>query len=338
MTRLLNSALKAMAPLYFVLGLCFASLSWAQSRPAGAPEPTSIPAAPLSQPAAVVPALAESNPTYTRAGFTFIYLKDETNKYANVGEQGFRNWRMPAKFDENQIKNRVISFNGGVPSLGNKQKVTELLTQNQVFPQIAGRLFNEKQGLYNYERLYERARYMMNDNAVLRLRQSSQGVEGQARTDKWIMPLIANTYVAMVSLGEVQNWREYYDEIDNANRERARRDRNYVFAPVRRSRKGYKVSVYAAVYQLELKDTVLNDFFDRYWADSNTAPATVKAHLEARSKLTLPMKLVVAQRNPSTVKSFILDRYDECSSPEEAVEMACDGIIEAAVSNNEALK
>lgn len=286
---------------------------------------------------AQVTELQTPSATYTRAGFTVVYVKDQNNPYAGQGEAGYNSWKLPPKYDENPVKSRVLPVQG-VPSLGNTASVQDLLANNQVQQQIVGAIFNEKDGRYNYERLFERARYMMNDNAVLRLKQSAIGIESNAKTDAWIMPLIANTYVGLVSLGKVQPWQEVYDDIDNQNRERARRDRRYVFQPVRRTKRGYRTEVFTAVYQLELKDSVLYHFFDNYWADANTPKDKAEKFIAARKNLKLPMKLVAARRNPDPVSGIYPYSYDEAPSPAVAVEMACAGMLDAAVAQSEDLK
>lgn len=281
--------------------------------------------------------LDSTNLGYNRAGFTLIFLSDPQSPYRSEVESAFKAFRIPERFDNNGISSSIITRPQGF-NLMSGRGLNELLVQNQVHTQLVKKLFNEKDGQFNYEELYRRARYTMNDNAVLRLKMSSQGVESHAKTDAWILPLIANTYLGLLEVKSVKRWKEVYDEEDERNRDRARRDRRYKYEPVRRSRDGYAVEVATAVYRVNLRDTVLYKFWDNYWIDAKTPPAQVAAKKAALDKLELPIVKETATINPSDGSSGIGHSYSDIPSVGMAITKACTGLMEDAVSDIEALR
>jgi hypothetical protein len=320
----INACLFKLATLVIAL-MCCCQIAMAQT---GSPTPNTMQDATQQ---AVNKVLDQSiKADYTRAGFTLILLTDRSQAYYQDIEAAFKQITIPAKYDNNVIQTNILERTPGFTISPNPDALVGMLTQWKVPQQIVGHLFGEKNGLYGYDKLYERARYGLDDNAVMRLKQSAQGVEGNAKTDAWILPLLANTYIAVVDVRNVRNWNAYYDEIDNRRREIARRQ-GTVFVPVKRERNGFDVDASGAVMRLNLRDTTLYAFFDRYWADANTPAAKAKGQIAARSFMKLPMQQVVYFNSKSS--NGFVKSYDELRSPGDGVRNVVNDVMSNAVSS-----
>lgn len=272
---------------------------------------------------------------YNRPGVTVILLSDPRSPYRIQIERAFNQLTLPSRFDANPIQTKIIERPESF-SLANTSKVTELLESKRVTKQILGAIFNENtKGQYDYQRLLQRARLNLDDNAFNKLERSNQGVEGNLKTDDWILPLVENTYINVLTVRDVMRWSDYYDQRDVAERELARRQKREPRYE-RRTNRGYKMDVQAVLLKVNLKDSVIYNFYENFWVDQYTKPEVAKAHLAARENLTIPLSKL-SSYSPLGLNGFGNPFYD-VSSVETGVAMLYNNSLDDAVSSVSELK
>lgn len=234
---------------------------------------------------------------YNRSGLTYLYLENNEPNFGSRAMNQYRGFKVPEKFDDNSIRNNVLSrpanFRRG---LRKEDSVLYFrLLEKEVFQQLTNQLFNaDKEGRYNYQGLLKRARYNIGDEAVRRLEFSSRGIESNLLSDNWISPLLKNTYLILFDVYNITDYDEYYQREDNRRAENARRSRT-ASRPVDRLYRGYYARANIVAYRVDFSDTSLTTFFENYWADSSSKPEVLKQKLAQRKEMKLKVRRVAAR-------------------------------------------
>ncbi len=227
---------------------------------------------------------AQQFTAYNRSGITWIMISNSNNSYnskaATVYDQN--PFGITEKYDNNKISRKVINKTNNASSVS-------LLDDNKIGHEIIDSLFQEKQGVWSYKKLLQRAKYTMTDAQYKEFEATFAGIEtmaGRELVDK----IMQSNYIIAFELKDIITYKESYDQIDNSNRQRAKKDKDYKFEPVEREWEGFKANINATIYHVQLTDSTIAVLFQDCWADENSTAQEIVAAKAIRSGMRYSLK------------------------------------------------
>lgn len=232
---------------------------------------------------------ANDKQEYRRSSLCLIMLTHRGKKYAEEMERVFRNFPLPARYNEHNITDlRVISVKG-------KQKrddIDKIVNSNYVARKVVGRWFNRdaNTGMMNMDLIHERGGYgafyadyqrsqnSMRGTALLR----DEGIEllqstfvlvcdmdyiDQSKGSRWGALGMAVLSAAAGVASEVQKNR---GNDETAKEWQATSDLTMAGAKVVGDIGGFRVKMHAYLYKLCWDDALTQNMYANFWADGET--------------------------------------------------------------------
>lgn len=241
---------------------------------------------------------------YRRSSLTLILLTHKDKKYANEMENVFKNFPLPARYNEHNISDlRVISVHGKQ----SKQDIDRLLRSNYVAQKVVGRWFNRDpySGRMNMDLIHERGGYGAFYDDYLR---SQSNVRGTSMLRDEGVELLQSTFVlvcdmdyidkqkgaawgafglALLSAGmqgmaaaqynqaqQQYAWGNYQaaqNSYRNAQSWDAGSNLTMAGATVVADIGGFRVKMSAYLYKLKWDDAMTQTMYRDYWTDNETS-------------------------------------------------------------------
>lgn len=239
---------------------------------------------------------ASDKESYRRSSLCLIMLTHRDKKYAEGMERVFRNFPLPARYNEHNISNlRVISVKGKQ----SQADIDKIVTDNCVAQKMVGRWFNRNNysGFMNMDLIHERGGYgafyadyqrsqsnirgtaLLRDEGIELLQSSfvlvcDMDYIDQSRGSRWIAGIMAVASAAASVAGEVQK--------QNGNKEAGERlsvagDVGMAGAQVVADIGGFRVKMNAYLYKLCWDDNLTQTMYRDYWVDAETPAEEVEA-------------------------------------------------------------
>lgn len=241
---------------------------------------------------------------YRRSSLCLILLTHRDKKYAAEMERVFRNFPLPARYNEHNISDiRVISVRGKQ----SKSDIDRLLRSNHVAQKIVGKWFNRSAytGRMNMDLIHERGGYgafyadyqrsqsnirgaeMLRDEGIELLQSTFVLVCDMDYIDKKKGAKWAAFGTALLSLGAATmgavNQQQAYNAARRGDYSEARRKQNaanawnagsalgQVTTAVVADIGGFRVKMNAYLYKLRWDDSMTQMMYRDYWCDNHTS-------------------------------------------------------------------
>ncbi len=160
-----------------------------------------------------------------------------------------------------------------------KGEFKKIIKSNKVANKIFYELFVDD-GKWTFDKLLDRAKVNMTDADFKLFQASSAGImAGVGR--KFYKEVLKNNYILVYNYRDLHTQEEEYNRIDNANRERERKEaknisipekRKYKYVPVKRTHTGYFVDWHAQLFAIEMDDKEITKFENEiYGLDGNNS-------------------------------------------------------------------
>lgn len=250
---------------------------------------------------------------YRRSSLCLILLTHEDKKYAADMERVFKNFPLPARYNEHNISDmRVISVKGKQT----RSKIEKMLAEKNVAKRIVGRWFNRNPftGSMDMDLIHERGGYgasyadyqraqnnvrgtdMLRDEGIELLQSTFVLVCDMDYIDKkkraaWGAVGLALLSTASAVMSGVSQ-QQAYNAASKGDYEEAKRKQQAATAwnvgstvgmagaAVVADIGGFRVKMNAYLYQLQWNDEMTGLMYNQYWCDSSTTPEECKSRTE----------------------------------------------------------
>lgn len=241
---------------------------------------------------------------YRRSSLTLILLTHKDKKYASEMERVFRNFPLPARYNDHNISDlRVISVRGKQ----SKKDIDRLVRSNYVAQKVVGRWFNRNpySGRMNMDLIHERGGYgafyddyqrsqnnvrgtsMLRDEGIELLQSTFVLVCDMDYIDKkkgaaWGAFGLALLSAGMQGMAQAQynqaqkqyyqgNYQAAQNSYRNAQSWNAGSNLSMAGAAVVADIGGFRVKMNAYLYKLKWDDTMTQTMYRDYWTDYETS-------------------------------------------------------------------
>ncbi len=271
---------------------------------------------------------------YSRSSISYLLLNFEGEKYATELKRGIYGSVVPSKFDNNDMKQKVLKAPYYHSSTSNNKRNRELVQKALTDDLYANKVVKywwrvRDDGNYSTDLIQKRGFYNATDIDVNKADAEKRGRAAIADAGE---KLIANSYVMVLDYSGIKTMTEIYDAQDVAARKRAKKDETE-FKPVDRKKNGYKGKLTAYLFKINYSDTVQGYFMDAF-TDENTLDLNKvdKIFNEVYSPFkfirTESVSVEGTQANPGEFLAPVVQK----SKPQLMIKLVNDGIIK--VINN----
>ena len=175
-----------------------------------------------------------------------------------------------------------------------KGEFKKIIKSNKVANKIFYELFVDD-GKWTFDKLLDRAKVNMTDADFKLFQASSAGImAGVGR--KFYKEVLKNNYILVYNYRDLHTQEEEYNRIDNANKERERKEaqnisipekRKYKYVPVKRTHKGYFVNLYLQLFKIEMDEKEITKFENEIYGlnGDNTDEVKINKLLDYNFKL-----------------------------------------------------
>ena len=164
--------------------------------------------------------------------------------------------------DKSKYKSDIRDFNIAVSKRTKSQKQQINKFVNQSSRDIIGTWFSrDSLGNMSSDLWNERVNHAKTDDHVNLAKNSAIN-----RTTLLGEDLIKKTYVIIHLVDKIYTYKEFYDNKDREN-QILEKYQNKKIEPILRIKDGYKSDYKSYLYKLDFNDSLLIDFYDRYWLD-----------------------------------------------------------------------
>jgi hypothetical protein len=206
--------------------------------------------------------------SYARSSISYLLLDFSSEKYAHFLRGAINATNMPSKFDNNDLKKKIISGpyfrNTIMPDLKkNAREVISALTAEKYAIDIVKYWWKIREnGSYSTQLIEERGEYNATD---FDFQEAMATKVGRAKIGDQGLKLIGNSYILVMEFHDIKTQDEIYDAQDAAARKQAEKDKTE-FKPVKRTKNGFVGKMYAYLLQMNYPDTV-QGYFDASFID-----------------------------------------------------------------------
>ncbi len=206
---------------------------------------------------------------YSRSSISYLLLNFDNEKYSEELKRGIYGSIVPSKFDNNDMKQKVLKapyYHSSTPNLKrNTEAVRRALAEDLYANKVVKYWWRVRDdGSYSTDLIQERGFYNATDIAVNEADAEKRGRAALADAGE---KLIANSYVMVLDYKEVKTMTEIYDAQDEAARKTAKRLKTE-FKPIERKKNGYTGKLTAYLYQVNFPDTVQGYFMDAFTSEN----------------------------------------------------------------------
>jgi hypothetical protein len=286
---------------------------------------------------------------YRRSALYSVLVKHPEKEFAAEIEEVFHSIPVPDKFDDHNLKIRVI--NAYIPQKTErksaemqKESIEKFLAQNDIGRRMLAKWFNRdnRSGAFNLDLISQRGFY---DASVLDIRTARQTVRGMATLADAGEELIGNTFVIVNDI-------RYVDKEEQADVAAG------VFAVLKEiggivgsamgipfvdtvigllgsaveQITGFKVNITSYLYRLNWTEDIAKIFYDNYWMD-NYSPDPVRKAAFDGDKKTFTITYVGSQTvsSGSTTLHGINFKKDEITLRREMIKKVCTRTIDGNI-------
>jgi hypothetical protein len=225
---------------------------------------------------------------YRRSSLYTLMIHDSSREYADTIQDAFINAPFPDKFNNHNLKNKVIQ--GKANDKFQLNTINDYLLNNQVAKQLVMKWFNRNdKGTFNMNLIAERGQY---DATVMDANVARQTARGTATLKDAGEELIANTFVIITDF-------RYTDKEDVANAtknilgglmkilEVKDTTTNAINNTLTVVGKGYFIKATTYLYKLKWNDSIAVVFYNDYWIDENNYNESKKKAFDTTKLFTL---------------------------------------------------
>ena len=202
---------------------------------------------------------------YSRSSISYLLLNFEGEKYADELKRGIYGSIVPSKFDNNDMKQKVLKapyYHSTTPNLKrNRESVRRALAADLYANKVVKYWWRVRDdGSYSTDLIQKRGFYNATDIDVNEADAEKRGRAALADAGE---KLIANSYVMVLDYNNVKTMTEIYDAQDEAARKKAKKLKTE-FKPVERKKNGYEGKLTAYLFKVNYSDTVQGYFMDAF--------------------------------------------------------------------------
>lgn len=220
-----------------------------------------------------------------RKEITPILLCYSQSYYNQSIIEGFNNSTFSeGQFNINFISNGLIKTEDQVDP-EHDDWVEKTLLLNKIPNQVIDVLFNDGQGNWTFDKLFEKARYNLNDLEVESLKATLGGVNAGIKKAKPIEDILGQLYIVTYRFTNIMTMNEYYDLQDQQNYETAAKY-GTKYTPTKRNKKGYNAKRLTNFYQIILDPSSLEHIYSVLFLNT-----------EARDSMVYNLKLIHSFNN-----------------------------------------
>ena len=236
--------------------------------------------------------------TYARSSVSYLLLDFSNEKYSSMLKQAMNNTKLPDKFDNNNLKKKVIpspyyrsaEFTMDAKNAENVRNA--LIAENYAIDVVKYWWKIKEDGSYSTKLIEERGEYNASD---FDYQQAMASKVGRAKIGDQGLKLIGNSYVMVLDYHHIQTQEEIYDAQDKAARETAEKNKTE-FKPVKRTKNGYIGKITAYLFKINYTDTV-QGYFDAAFIDDKKIDLSKLNNIF--SEVYSPVKLITVENQPA---------------------------------------
>jgi len=207
---------------------------------------------------------------YSRSSISYLLLDFEGEKYSDNIKKGIYGSIVPSKFDNNDMKQKVLKapyYHSKTPNLRrNIESVRRAMSADLYANKIVKYWWRVRDdGSYSTDLIKKRGFYNATDIDVNEADAEKRGRAALADAGE---KLIANSYVMVLDYNNIKTMADIYDEKDAKIRKNAEKLK-IEFKPVERKKNGYEGKLTAYLFKVNYSDTVQGYFMDAF-TDENT--------------------------------------------------------------------
>ncbi len=206
--------------------------------------------------------------SYARSSISYLLLDFSNEKYASMLKDAINNTTMPSKFDNNDLKKKVIpapyyhSENIGLIKQNTESVRKALVSENYAIDVVKYWWKIRSDGSYSTDLIKERGEYNATDDDFDKAMATKVG---RAKIGDQGLKLIGNSYVLVLDYNNIQSMDEIYDAQDKAARATAEKNKTE-FKPVKRIKNGFIGKITSYLFKMNYPDTV-QGYFDESFID-----------------------------------------------------------------------
>ena len=244
---------------------------------------------------------------YNRPSVSYVFV-NRSQAHATDVERFYYTLEVDEKFDENHISTKLINVEHSDKVPTSSTNVTAAVNSNNLGKEIISYIFNRKSdGTFDDSILQQRGLYNANDQDMQNL--AAAKVKEQAL--EWGQPLVNTAYVVVVDI---------YDTSISKDG----------------SNTSYSVKSVAHAYKLKGDEDVLNNFYEKAWADASYSEADKLAASAAYDQMKFQLDYqttVTALGTSSDSSSSTGSIYDACLSAYEDIVYKLEKTVNGWKSN-----
>lgn len=248
----MNLRTGVLLTLFFGFSFHFASIRLSAQNP-------SQPAQPISLPSRFISA------EYDRCGMSYVLVDAFSEpRFDRLIATYHSTLSVPDKFFDNRISDDVIQDGAfSKVSPGSKENQISQAIRLQKLPnRVMDLIFASDGKIWKLDSLLKRGQYNMTDDQVMLLKNSAKGFTAGSENAIWSERILKKTFVIALAPLNFQSMDEIYDRQDARNAEMSKRSKGKVpYKPVDRLFRGYKGSIQAYCYRINLNDSLMNELW-----------------------------------------------------------------------------
>ncbi len=246
---------------------------------------------------------------YDRCGISYVLVDAFSEpRFEQLIATYHSSLSVPDKFFDNRISDDVIQ-NGvfSKVSPGSKENQVNQVIRLQKLPnRIMDLIFASDGKIWKLDSLLKRGQYNMTDDQVMLLKNSAKGFTAGSENAIWSERIMKKSFVIALAPQNIQSMDEIYDRQDARNAEMSKRSKGKIpYKPVDRLFRGFKGSVQAYCYRINLNDTLMNEMWMNFGSKSKRDSMSYPLVLVGKTDFNLESLEPRKMPNPSTDNTLL---------------------------------
>ena len=258
----------------------------------------SQPTQPISVPAKFISA------DYDRCGITYVLVDALSEpRFEELISSYHSTLLVPDKFFDNRIADDVIrrSVISSVSPGLKEDQISQAIRMQKLPNKIMDIIFASDGKTWKLDSLLKRGQYNMTDDQVMLLKNSAKGFTAGSENAIWSERIIKKSFVIAFAPQNFLSMEEIYDRQDARNAEMSRRSKGRIqYKPVNRLLRGYKGSVQAWCYRINMNDTLMNEMWMNYGSKAKRDSMSYPLELLGKTTFTVESLESRKMQYPST--------------------------------------
>jgi len=235
---------------------------------------------------------------YDRCGISYVLVDAfSESRFVPLIATYHSTLSVPDKYFDNRIAADVLQedvFSRVSP--GSKENQISQAIRLQKLPnKVMDCIFASDGKIWKLDSLFKRGQYNMSDDQVLLLKNSAKGFTAGSENAIWSEKIIKKSFIIALAPLNIQSMDEIYDRQDVRNQELSKRSKGKIpYKPVDRLFRGYKGTIHAYCYKININDTLMNEMWMNFGSksrrDSMSYPLILMAKTEFNVESLEPRK------------------------------------------------